>query len=146
MSCSCHTTLTVPKLARLTLTPEIQSSIDAIYNQIVTLVKSQGKSFGISDIYNLISAATVAVNSFFAGTSTSTKVTYAAEIVQQVIADLSKDDIIPSEVGFIIKFIPVQMIVEFVFKFIDKPVAMPSGSPQEVLKKLSVKNHTGLKQ
>ena len=140
MSCS------VLKLNRLGLTPEIQSSIDAIYDQIVSLVKSQGKSFSVSDIYNLVSATSVAVNSFFAGTDTKTKITYVGEIVQQVIGELSADGIIPSEVGFMIKFIPIQTIVEFVMKMIDKPPVQPVAAPKEVLMMLSVKRHTGISE
>src|SRR5689334_9391213 len=94
-------------LNRLSLTPEIQTSIDAIYQQILSLVKSQGKSFQISDVFNMISATGVAVNSFFADTDTSTKIVYVAEIVEQVLTNLSNDNIIPSEVGFYVKMIPI---------------------------------------
>jgi len=135
----------VYSLNRFALTPEIESGIDAIYKQILSLVKSQGKSFQISDIFNMISATGVAVNSFFSDTDTSTKVTYVAEIVEQVVGNLSNDGIIPSEVGFYVKLIPIKMIVEFIMKTIGNPVKQPAVSqPKEVLRMLSVKNHTGI--
>lgn len=132
------------KADHLGLTPEIETSIDQIYAQIVSLVKSKGKSFAVTDIFNVISSAIVAVNSFFTGTDVETKITYVGEIVQQVVNDLSNDGIIPHTVGYMIKFIPIKMIVEFVMKFFKQPPKLPEGPPHEVLKKLSINHHTGV--
>jgi hypothetical protein len=126
------------------LTPEIEQSIDAIYAQVTSLVKAQGKRFQISDVFNLVSATIIAVNSFFKDTDTPTKVTYTVEIIEQVVSNLSRDGVIPAEVGFMIKFVPVQTIVEFMMKIVKSPPSQPVGEPHEVLKMLSVQHHTGV--
>ena len=134
-------------LNRYSLTPEIQASIDAIYKQIYSLVKSQGKSFQIGDVFNMISATGVAVNSFFADTNTATKITYVAEIVEQVLTNLSNDNVIPPEVGFYVKMVPIKMIVDFIMKTITNPPKQPPvAQPKQVLQMLMVKNHTGVSQ
>jgi hypothetical protein len=134
-------------LNRFGLTPEIQASIDAIYSQILSLVKSQGKSFQITDVFSMISATAVAVNSFFKDTDTSTKVIYIAEIVEQVLTNLSSDNVIPSEIGFYVKLIPIKLIVEFIMKTIANPPKQPPVTDaKQVLQMLSVKNHTGVLQ
>lgn len=134
----------VYNLNRFNLPADIQVSIDAIYKQILSLVKSQGKSFNVTDIFSTISATVVAVNSFFTGTDTTTKITYVGEIVEQVISELSADSIIPSEVGFIVKLIPIKLIVEFIMHFVKTPVKLPElKDAHDVLPLLSVKNPSG---
>jgi hypothetical protein len=130
---------------KATLPDDMQKVVTQIYDEIYSLVKSQGKSFAVGDIFNLISATIQAVESFFTNTDAITKADYTVDIVETVLSDLTAVNIIPMEVGFILKFIPLKLMVEFIIKFFTHPATPASlSSPQEIPLKLSVKSHTGL--
>lgn len=132
---------------RATLPPEIETVVNDIYNEIYSLVKTQGKDFSVTDIFHTISATIQAVNAFFKDTDVSTKVDYTVDIVEEVLGNLTTGGIIPTEIGYIIKFFPLKLIVDFVIHFFVHPATptpATSTAPHEVLKMLSVKCPTGL--
>lgn len=132
---------------KATLPVDEQTVITQIYDEITSLVKTQGKSFAVGDIFNLVSATIQAVESFFTNTDATAKADYAVDIVETVLTDLTSAGIIPIEIGYVIKFIPLKMIVEFVMKFFTHPATPATlSSPKDIPLKLSVKNHTGLQQ
>lgn len=134
---------------RATLPPEIDTVVNDIYNEIYSLVKTQGKSFSVTDIFHTISATIQAVNAFFKDTDVSTRVDYAVDIVEEVLSDLTTGGVIPTEIGYIVKFFPLKLIVDFVIHFFVHPATPTPAAdtvPHQVLKMLSVKCHTGLNE
>lgn len=127
-----------------TLPSDVQTSIETIYDRIMSLVKSQGKSFTAADIYSMLSAIIVAVDEVFTDTTTETKVKYVVDIAVEVVTQLSRDNVIPAEVGTILALLPLGSIVEFLMKLLKAEPVVPSRHGKDVLPLLSVKHVTGI--